>query len=72
MIIQLKYNFFKKPSLYGSAHENIEFTTRKTGMITISIKLFEVNFGILDNSNCDKTSEDIANKIVSRTQGDSL
>ena len=36
-------------------------------MITISIKLFEVNFGILDNSNWDKTSEDIANKIVSRT-----
>ena len=32
-------DIFKKPSLYGVVHIKIEFTTRKAGMVAISIKI---------------------------------
>ena len=32
-------DIFKNPSLYGVVHIKIEFTTRKAGMVAISIKI---------------------------------
>ena len=57
-INQLK-DFFKKPNFYGVVHRKQNSSPRVTGVVTISIKIFEVNFGksVLDNSKWDKIIE---------------
>ena len=65
MIIYLKYNFFRKPGLYGLVHKKIELINQDNCNSLNSIKILEVNFGnfIQNNSKWDKIS--IAKKSIS-------
>ena len=48
-------------------HIKIELTNHATGIVTISIKILEVDFGnsILNNSKWDEPSDSIAKKSIS-------
>ena len=51
-------------------YETVKQSNRTTKIVTISIKIFDVNFAksILDNSKSDKTNEGIAKKSISATE----
>ena len=65
------------PNVYRLVYIKIELIeielTRKTRIVTISVKLLEVSFGnsIIDNSKLDKISDGKAKKSISATEWDS-
>ena len=62
------------PNVYRLVYIKIELIeielTRKTRIVTISVKLLEVSFGnsIIDNSKLDKISDGKAKKSISATE----